>query len=127
MFLETYSTKFDKIMITFADQIRRLEIKVKVNLKLLINKQKCSDILLNQEQEDMLEHVLENVKKKKFDTRLDASKNVTHKAGDFLGNKIADAVTMSNDDRIQKQEPAEEIIIPLEKREEILGKLRNML
>ena len=66
VFLETYSTKFDKIMITFADQIRRLEIKVKVNLKLLINKQKCSDILLNQEQEDMLEHVLENVKKKKI-------------------------------------------------------------
>ena len=65
--------------------------------------------------------------KKKIDTRLDASKNVTHKAGDFLGNKIADAATMSNDDRIQKQEPAEEIIIPLEKREEILGKLRNML
>ena len=34
---------------------------------------------------------------------------------------------MSNDDQIQKQEPAEEIIIPLEKTEEILGKLRNML
>ena len=56
---------------------------------------------MNQEQEDMLEHVLENIKKKKIDTGLDASKNVAHKAGDFLGNKIAYAVTMSNDDQIQ--------------------------
>ena len=34
---------------------------------------------------------------------------------------------MSNDDNIEKQEPAEEIIIPPEKREEILNKLRKVL
>ena len=56
-----------------------------------------------------------------------ASKKVVHKAGEFLGNKIADAVTKSNDDNIEKQEPVEEILIPLEKRDEILNKLRKVL
>ena len=56
-----------------------------------------------------------------------ASKKVVHKAGEFLGNKIADAVTKSNDDNIEKQEPDEEILIPLEKRDEILNKLRKVL
>ena len=31
-----------------------------------------------------------------LDTGLDASKKVFHKAGEYLGNKIADAVTKSN-------------------------------
>ena len=62
-----------------------------------------------------------------MDTGLDASRKIVHKAGEFLGNKIADVVTMSNDDNIEKQEPVEEIIIPLEKREEILNKLRKVL
>ena len=56
-----------------------------------------------------------------------ASKKVVHKAGEFLGNKIADAVTKSNDDNIEKQEPDEEILIPQEKRDEILNKLRKVL
>ena len=46
-----------------------------------------------------------------------ASKNAVHKAGEFLGNKIADTVTNSNHDNIEKHEPVEEIIItPPEKR-----------
>ena len=53
-----------------------------------------------------------------------AFKKVVHKAGEFLRNKIAEAVTKSNDDKIKKQEPVEEIIIPLEKRDEIFNKLR---
>ena len=69
-----------------------------------------------------------------MDTRLDASKTVVHKAGKFLGNKIADAVlsktlatqTKSNDGNTKKQEPVEEIIIPREKREEIFKKLRKV-
>ena len=69
-----------------------------------------------------------------LDTRLDASKTVVHKAGKFLGNKIADAVlsktlatqTKSNDGNTKKQEPVEEIIIPREKREEIFKKLRKV-
>ena len=56
-----------------------------------------------------------------------ASKKVVHKAGKFLGNKIADAVTKSNYDNIEKQEPVEEILIPLEKRDKILNKLRKVL
>ena len=56
-----------------------------------------------------------------------ASKKVIHKAGEILGNKIADAVTNSNDDKIDKQEPVAEIIIPPEKRDEILNKLRKVL
>ena len=38
---------------------------------------------------------------------------------DIIGNKSADAVTKSNDDKIVKQKSVEEIIIPPEKREEI--------
>ena len=53
-----------------------------------------------------------------------ASKKVVHKAGESLGNKIADAKTKSNNDKNDKQEPAQEIIIPPEKREEILNELR---
>ena len=70
-------------------------------------------------------------KKELLDTGPDSlkttSKKVVHKAGKFLGNQIADVVTRSNDDKIVKQEPVEEIIIPLEKRDEILNKLRKVL
>ena len=44
-----------------------------------------------------------------------------------MGDKIADEVPKSNDNNIEKQEPVEEIIIPLEKREKILNKLRRVL
>ena len=48
-------------------------------------------------------------KKQLLDAELDSlkttSKNVVQRAGEFLGNKIADAVTKSNDDKIVKQEP----------------------
>ena len=54
------------------------------------------------------------------------SKKVIHKVGEFKGNKIADVVTKSNNEKIMKQEPVEEITIPLEKRDEILGKLRKV-
>ena len=52
-----------------------------------------------------------------------ASKKVVHKAGEFLENKTAGAVTKSNDDNIN----VEEIIIPLEKRDKMLNKLRKVL
>ena len=55
-------------------------------------------------------------KKQILDKGLDTSKKVVHKAGGFIGNKTADAVTKLNDYYIEKQEPAEEIIIPPEKR-----------
>ena len=58
--------------------------------------------------------------KQLLDTGLDAvktaSKKVVHKAGEILGNKIVDPVTKSNDDKILKQEPVEETIIPPEKK-----------
>ena len=47
--------------------------------------------------------------------------------GEFLGNKIADAVTKSNDGKIVNQELMEQIIIPPEERDEILTKLRQVL
>ena len=63
---------------------------------------------------------MKKYKKQLLDTVLDAvktaSKKVVYKTGEFLGNKIADAVTKSNDDNIEKQEPVKEIIIPPEKR-----------
>ena len=70
-------------------------------------------------------------KKQLLDTGLDAvktaSEKAVHKAGEFLGHKIADTVTKSNGNKTVKQEPAEEIIIPLEKRDQILNKLRKVL
>ena len=41
--------------------------------------------------------------------------------------KIEDTVTKSNNDKIVKQEPVEDIIILPEKRDEILNKLRRLL
>ena len=70
-------------------------------------------------------------KKHLFDTELDflktAFKKLIHKAGKFLGKKIADAVSKSNNDKTVKQEPVEELIISPEKRDEILNKLRKVL
>ena len=47
--------------------------------------------------------------KQLLDTGLDslksASKKVVHKAGEFIGNKITDAVAKSNDNKILKLEP----------------------
>ena len=62
-----------------------------------------------------------------IDSLKTASKKVVHKAGEFIRNEIADAVTKSNDDKIVKQEPVEEIIIRPEERDEILNKLRQVL
>ena len=70
-----------------------------------------------------------------MDTGLDSSKatskKVVHKADEFIGNKIADAITKSNDNKIVKPDEnprnVEEIIIQLEKRYEILNKLRKVL
>ena len=54
-----------------------------------------------------------------MDAGLNASKKFVYKADEFLGNKILNAITKTKDDNIEKQEPVQEIIIPLGKREEI--------
>ena len=56
-----------------------------------------------------------------------ASKKVVHKAGESLRTNISETVTKLNDDKTEKQEPVEETIIPLEKRDEILYNLRKVL
>ena len=60
-----------------------------------------------------------------------ASKKKNHKeaktTGQFLGNKITDAVAKSCDDKIVKTKPVEETIIPPEEREEILNELKQVL
>ena len=54
-FLKAYNTEFDEIIINIMDQNgRQLEIEDRINLTLLINKQRCDDILQNQEQDNML-------------------------------------------------------------------------
>ena len=46
VFLKTYNIEFDEIIITFTNENGRpLEIEDKIDLTLLINKQKCDDIL----------------------------------------------------------------------------------
>ena len=75
--------------------------------------------------------ICKKTKKQLLDTGLDSLKTVSRKVvyeeDEFLENKIAGAVTKSKDDNIEKQEPAEEIVIPSEKRDEILDKLRKLL
>ena len=56
-----------------------------------------------------------------------ASKVVVHKVGESIGNKVVDKVTKSNDNKIVKPEPVEELITPPEKRDEILNKYRKAL
>ena len=66
--LKTYTREFDEIIITFTDQnYRPLEIEDKIDLTLLVNKQKWRDILQNQEQENMTKdmvfcHLKKNMK-----------------------------------------------------------------
>ena len=69
---------------------------------------------------------------KKYNTQLldagtNASKNFVHKPGKFLVNKITDAITTSNNNNTEKQKAVDKIIIPLEKIEQILDKLRKVL
>ena len=74
-------------------------------------------------------------KKQLLDTGEDAaktaSKKVVHISGEFVGNKTADSVTKSKDDKIVKSDEnlrsVEEITIPLEIKDEILNKLRQVL
>ena len=73
--------------------------------------------------------------KQLLDTGLDAVKttfkSVVYKAVERLGNYIADKVTKTSNDDIAKPdenlENVKEIIIPPEKRDEILNKLRKIL
>ena len=51
-------------------------------------------------------------KRQLLDTGQNDSKKLVHKRSEFIGNKIAG----TNDDSIEKEESAEKIIIPLEKR-----------
>ena len=58
------------------------------------------------------------------------SKKEVHKAGEFLGNENADAVPKSNDDKtVKPDENSRNVdeIVSLEKRDEILKKLRKVL
>ena len=56
------------------------------------------------------------------------SNKVVHKAGEFLGNKIADAITKWNGDKIVKQEPVEKIIrYPTRKKRWNLKKIKTSI
>ena len=57
-------------------------------------------------------HLLENIENNYWMQNQILKQN---KIENKIRNKIADAITKSNDDKIVKQEPVEEIIIPLEK------------
>ena len=75
-------------------------------------------------------HLQENIKNSYLihDSLKTASKKVVQKAGEIAdADKIADSVTKLNGDKLVKQEPAEDIIIPLEKRDKKLNKLGIVL
>ena len=54
-------------------------------------------------------HSRENIKNSYWIQDYMLLKKIVHKVSEFIGNKIVDAVTKSNDDNIDKQEPVEEI------------------
>ena len=56
-----------------------------------------------------------------------ASKKVVHKAAELLGNKNVHEVTKSNDDKNEKQKPAEEIIIPSEKKSRNIKQVKKII
>ena len=66
-----------------------------------------------------------------MDAELDAvetaSKKKVHKTDEFFGNKSADAVLNSANDKIEKREPLEQIIIPLQERDKILNKSKTSI
>ena len=74
-------------------------------------------------------------KKQLLDTWLDpvttASKKALHKAGEFIGNKIADAVTRLSNYKVVKPDEnrryVEEIIIPLEKQRWNIKQIENSI
>ena len=97
--MKTYNTGFDETIIKFTDRNGRpLEIEDKFNLTLVINNQKCDDILQNQEQENVLNNMdfyrlQQNIKTiNRHWTR--SSQKVIHEAGGFIGSNIADAVAV---------------------------------
>ena len=49
--------------------------------------------------------IYKKIQKQLLDKGLDISQRVVHKAGEFLGNKIADAVTESKDVNAEIQKP----------------------
>ena len=67
-------------------------------------------------------------KKQLLDKGLNSLKNYSkkevHKTGDFKEKN--DTVSESNDHKVMKQDPIEEVVIPPEKREEILNDLRQL-
>ena len=147
VFLKTYTTEFDEIIIKFTDEtgwpLEIEDLSNKIWHCLSINKNDTLFELSNatifyriknkkicQRIYGFLSFARKN-KKQLFDTGVDAlkttSEKVVHKTSKFVGNKIADAVTKSNDDKMVKQEPVEEIIIPLGKRDGILNNLRQVI
>ena len=54
-----------------------------------------------------------------------AFEKIEFEGNEFLGNKIADTVTNSYDEKYVKTKSVQEIIIPPEKREEISNELRH--
>ena len=108
MFLKTYNTEFDGIIITFIDQNDRLlKIEDKVILALLINKHKYAIFELSnatQEHQSMLKdmdfyHSRDNNKTiTERDALKSACRKVVYETGAILGNKTADTVSKSNND-----------------------------
>ena len=88
---------------------------------LLNEQQKTTKEQENQEQ-SFARNLSNKYKKKFFDTGLDAlktdSKKVVHRTGELLGNKLGDTSKL-NDNKTVKT--VEKIIVPPEKREEILN------
>ena len=59
-----------------------------------------------------------------LDPLKNASKKVVHKTGRFLGNKIANKIAKPKHVTDENPRNIEEIIIPPEKREEIINEMR---
>ena len=149
MFLKTDNIKFGKIIIIFTDQNGLpLEIKNKVNLTLLIMKQKmiCYSVELRTRKIcqkiwtfvffkksiwQIWEKILITATKTGLDAAKIASKKIIHKRaeakGEFIGNKIAEKCLKPKPMSETNSRNVEEMNISPEKREVIINGKGNTI
>ena len=133
VFFKTYNTEFDKIIIAITDQNGRPQMRrcfIGLRTRKYV-KGYGSFSFVRQLSNKYGKQLLVTADKTGLDALKSSSKKVVHKAAEasseFIENKIANKIVKSQSVIDENSRNIEEIIIPLEKRQEILGKLRQLL
>ena len=111
--MKTYNTEYDEIIVTFTEKNGRLsEVEINLIWHCLLIKRNNAIIYRTKSKKICLKstdfyYLRENIGKRLLDTGKDslknASKKVVYKADKCLENKIKDAITKSNNDKIVQQ------------------------